>query len=104
MALIPFTDEILTLLLATLVIELMSTTFAPAKDAVFPTLVQRSELVLANQINLVLTYGTLPLGGIAYAGSSRWRTPSAPAGSFLAERPIALPIWFNACRSWSPRR
>jgi dTMP kinase len=96
MALIPFTDEILTLLLATLVIELMSTTFAPAKDAVFPTLVQRSELVLANQINLVLTYGTLPLGGIAYAGLVALADAQAPAESFLAVRPISLPIWFNA--------
>jgi dTMP kinase len=96
MALIPFTDEILTLLLATLVIEVMSTVFAPAKDAVFPTLVQRGELVLANQINLVLTYGTLPLGGIAYAGLVALADTRAPAGSFLAERPISLPIWFNA--------
>jgi dTMP kinase len=96
MALIPFTDEILTLLLATLVIELMSTTFAPAKDAVFPTLVPRSQLVLANQINLLLTYGTLPVGGIVYAGLVALADARAPVDSFLAVRPIALPIWFNA--------
>jgi dTMP kinase len=96
MGLIPFTDEILALLLATLLIELMATTFAPAKDAVFPTLVQRSELVLANQINLILTYGTLPLGGIAYASLVGVADARAPVGSFLAARPIALPIWFNA--------
>ena len=41
-ALIPFSDEILTLLLATLVIEVMSSLFGPAKDAVFPTLVPRA--------------------------------------------------------------
>src|SRR5690625_3842575 len=37
MALIPFTNEVLTLLLATLVIEAMSAMFAPAKDSVLPS-------------------------------------------------------------------
>jgi dTMP kinase len=96
MVLIPFTDEILTLILATLVIELLAVTFAPAKDAVFPTLVQRSELVLANQINLVVTYGTLPLAGFVYALLVALANRIAPPDSFLEARPIALPIWFNA--------
>jgi dTMP kinase len=96
MALIPFTDEILTLILATLVIELLAVTFAPAKDAVFPTLVDRDELVLANQINLMVTYGTLPLAGFAYAALVGFANRIAPPESFLDGRPIALPIWFNA--------
>ena len=96
MALIPFTNEILALLLATLVIEVMAALFAPAKDAVFPTLVRREELVLANQINLVVTYGTLPLGGVLYATLVSLAGALAPPESFLAARPIALPIWFNA--------
>ena len=96
MALIPFTEEILTLVLATLVIELLSALFAPAKDAVFPTLVRRDQLVTANQVNLVLTYGALPLAGIAFALLVVAGERLAPVGSFLAERPVALPIWFNA--------
>jgi dTMP kinase len=96
MALIPFTDEILTLILATLVIEMFAVTFAPAKDAVFPTLVDRSELVLANQINLMVTYGTLPLAGFAYAALVGLANRIAPPDSLLDDRPIALPIWFNA--------
>jgi dTMP kinase len=100
MALIPFTDEVLTLVLATLVIEVMSAMFAPAKDAVFPTLVRREQLVEANQINLVVTYGTLPLGGVLYAGLLALATTLAPEGSFLAQRPVALAIWFNALSFW----
>jgi len=96
MALIPFTDEILTLVLATLVIEVLSALFAPAKDAVFPTLVRRDQLVTANQINLVLTYGALPLAGVLYAVLVVLGQRVAPAGSLLALRPSALPIWFNA--------
>ena len=96
MALIPFTDELLTLLLATLMIEVLSALFAPAKDAVFPRLVRRDQLVGANQVNLVVTYGTLPLGGVLYAALVSLAVAVAPAETFLADRPVALPIWFNA--------
>lgn len=96
MALIPFTNELLSLLLATLMIEVLSALFAPAKDAVFPRLVRRDQLVAANQVNLILTYGTLPLGGVLYAAMVGFVLSVAPEGSFLAGRPIAFPIWFNA--------
>jgi dTMP kinase len=100
MALIPFTNEVFTLILATLVIEMLSSLFAPAKDAVFPSLVKRSELVLANQINLISTYGTLPVGALLNAALTALAVSLAPEGSFLAERPIALPIWVNAASYW----
>jgi dTMP kinase len=96
MALIPFSDEILALLLATLVIEVMSSLFGPAKDAVFPTLVRRDQLVVANQLNLMVTYGTLPLAGVVFAASVGLAGPLAGTIPFLAERPVALPIWLNA--------
>ncbi len=94
MALIPFAD-ILAILLATLVIEAMSAMFAPAKDAVFPTLVRREQLVVANQLNLVMTYGTLPISGGLYALLVGLTGSWAPV-EFLAERPMAVPIWVNA--------
>jgi dTMP kinase len=97
MAMIPFTDEIITLLLATFVIEVMSALFAPAKDAVFPRLVKPHQLVAANQVNLIVTYGTLPLGATLYAAFLGLATTiTADAGGFVAERPLSLPIWFNA--------
>lgn len=94
MALIPFAD-ILAILLATFVIEIMSALFAPAKDAVFPTLVRSDQLVIANQLNLVTTYGTLPISGGLYAllvGLTGAWEPVA----FVADRPMAVPIWVNA--------
>jgi dTMP kinase len=100
MALIPFTNEILTLVLATLVIEAMSSLFAPAKDAVLPTLVRDDELVAANQVNLLSTYGTLPLSAALFSVLVITAQTFAPEGSFLAERPLALPIWFNALSFW----
>jgi dTMP kinase len=94
MALIPFAD-VLAILLATLVIETMSAMFGPAKDAVFPTLVKRQELVVANQVNLVSTYGTLPVGGGLYAVLVGFTAATFGTG-FLGERPMAVPIWVNA--------
>jgi hypothetical protein len=100
MALIPFTNEVLTLVLATLVIELMSALFAPAKDAVLPSIVPRSDLVAANQVNLLTTYGTLPLGAAVYSGSWRSRLDgaggqlpgrSAAGGADLVQRAVVLP-------------
>ena len=96
MALIPFTQELLALILATLFLEVLSSLFAPAKDAVFPTLVRREQLMSANQANLAVTYGMLPLAGILYAVIVDATERLAPAGSFLAARPIAVPIWINA--------
>jgi dTMP kinase len=96
MALIPFTQELLALILATLFLEVLSALFAPAKDAVYPTLVRRDQLMSANQINLALTYGMLPLAGVLYAVLVSAAARLAPAGGFVAGRPIAVPIWFNA--------
>ncbi len=96
MALIPFTNEVLTLVLATLVIETMSSLFAPAKDSVLPSIIRRSDLVAANQVNLLTTYGTLPLGAAIYSVLVAFTAAVAPEGSFLAGRPLAVPIWFNA--------
>ena len=96
MALIPFTQEILALVLATLLMEVLSALFAPAKDAVYPTLVRRDQLVSANQVNLVATYGMLPVAGFLYALLMVLAGRYAPVDSFLATRPVALPIWFNA--------
>lgn len=100
MMLIPFTNEVLTLLLATLVIEAMSSMFAPAKDSVLPSLVNRRQLVGANQVNLLTTYGTLPLGALLFSVLMVFAEAVAPAGSFLDERTLALPIWINASTFW----
>jgi dTMP kinase len=100
MAMIPFTDEFMTLVFATLLIEVMSSLFAPAKDAVLPSLVKREQLVAANQVNLLTTYGTLPLSAALYSLLVLGAVTFAPEGSFLADRPVALAIWFNALSFW----
>jgi dTMP kinase len=58
------------------------------------------ELVLANQVNLRRHLRHAAAGGALLRWSARREhRRSPPDGSFLAGRPIALPIWFNAARS-----
>ncbi len=95
MAIIPFSQDFLQLFVASFLVEVVSMLFAPAKEATLPNIVPRRRLVQANQLNLSVTYGTLPLGGVALA------LFVALAGlfsdwEFLQARPASLAIWINA--------
>ena len=97
MALLAFAGDIWALILATLVIEVMSALFIPAKDSALPNLVPQRQLVHANQLSLGATYGTFPLGGVVAAVLTTVATAYlATTWAFLGDRPVALPIWFNA--------
>ncbi len=49
--------------MATLLIELVTLFWGPAKDATVPNLVPARKLEVANQISLVATYGSAPWPG-----------------------------------------
>lgn len=95
MAVLAFSQDFFQLFVASLVVEMLSMLFAPAKEATLPNIVPRERLVYANQMNLALTYGTLPLGGVLYAMfvSLRGLLPDTP---LLEERPEAVAIFANA--------
>lgn len=94
MILLPFSEDVLALFLATLAVETMTTLFIPAKDAVIPQLVPNRMLVQANQLNLAAGYGTLPISAALFAGLA------GIAGlidvPFFQDKPAAIAIWFNA--------
>ncbi len=103
MALIPFVGRgegtatgVTELFVATFAIEVMSTLFGPAKDATVPNIVRRERLVHANQLSLIVTYGTLPLGGVLFALLVGTSNTFFTGVEFLQMRPSALAIWFNA--------
>lgn len=96
MALLAFAGDIFQLVVATFVIELMSTLFIPAKDATLPNLVERDRLVQANQLSLMVTYGTLPLGALAFALLVGATNTFVGGIEFLSDRPAAVAIWVNA--------
>jgi dTMP kinase len=61
---IAFTGDLVALFALTFIVETTSLIFASAKDATLGALVDRDDLTEANQLNLIVTYGTLPLGGL----------------------------------------
>lgn len=95
MAIIPFSQDFLQLFVASFLVEVVSMLFAPAKEATLPNIVPRRRLVQANQLNLSVTYGTLPLGGVALALFVALAGLFSDWG-FLQARPAALAIWINS--------
>lgn len=64
---VPWIHELWLLFAVSAVMEMLSLLWTPAKDATIPNLVKREELLMANQISLITTYGTFPLSGAVVA-------------------------------------
>lgn len=57
-----FSGDLVAIFALTVIIETLALLFLSAKDAMLPTLVEPDELTQANQLNFLVTYGTLPFG------------------------------------------
>ena len=68
---IPFIDSLWALAAASLVLELATSLWSPAKEAIVPNIVPAEHLTLANSLGLVAAYGTFPLGAGAFAGMAK---------------------------------
>ncbi|WP_232828337.1 dTMP kinase [Kribbella monticola] len=86
---IPIVGTLTWLLIATVLIEIVSLIWGPAKDASVPNLIPRHRLEAANQLSLITTYGSaLPAAALFTAITlvTRW------AGDFS----IDLAVYLNA--------
>ena len=63
MASLPFIHTVWGLFLASLLLEILSLLWTPAKEASVPNLVPHDQLTTANSLSLVAAYGTFPLAG-----------------------------------------
>jgi dTMP kinase len=68
---LPFVDSIAGLVLASLVLELFTLLWAPAKEAMVPNLVPRQSLTNANSLSMIASYATFPLGAALFTLSAR---------------------------------
>ena len=68
---IPFIDRVWGLVLASLVLELATSLWSPAKEAIVPNIVPTAHLTAANSLGLIAAYGTFPLGAAAFAGMAK---------------------------------
>ena len=66
-ATLPFVESVAGLVLASLLLEVATLFFAPAKEALVPDLVPADRLTQANSLGLAAAYGTFPLGAGLFA-------------------------------------
>lgn len=68
---LPFVDTVPGLIVASLVLEVFTLLWTPAKEASVPHLVPQDHLATANSLSLVAAYGTIPVAAALFAGLSR---------------------------------
>jgi len=69
---IPLIERVWALVLASLVLELATSLWGPAKEAIVPNLVPKEQLTAANSLSLVAAYGTFPLAAGAFIGLAKF--------------------------------
>jgi len=64
---LPFVHTVTGLVLASLVLEIGTLAWSPAKEASVPNLVPNDRLTSANSLSLVAAYGTFPIAAVSFA-------------------------------------
>lgn len=92
---IAFAGDLLAIFALTFIVECVSVLFLSAKDASLPQVVDEDHLTEANQLNLLCSYGTLPLGA---ASTSIMIAVASAIGGLLpfTDDPLRLALMFNA--------
>lgn len=67
LATLPFIDTVWGLVVASLLLEIPTLLWSPAKEASVPNLVPPERLAAANSLSLVAAYGTFPVAGALFA-------------------------------------
>jgi dTMP kinase len=95
-ATIPLVGTLTWLLVATVLIEIVSLVWGPAKDASVPNLLPRNRLEAANQLSLITTYGSALPAAVLFTAITlvvdRVQMSTGPAGRFS----IDVAIYVNA--------
>ena len=71
MGFLPLVDSVLGLFVASLLLEILTLLWSPAKEASVPNLVTIDRLASANSLSLAAAYGTFPVGSAIFAGLAK---------------------------------
>jgi dTMP kinase len=71
LATLPFVNSLWGLVLASLVLEVDTLLWSPAKEASVPNLVPTANLTTANSLSLAAAYGTFPVASLLFAGLTK---------------------------------
>jgi dTMP kinase len=93
---IPLVGTLWWLFVATILIEIVGLFWMPAKEATVPNLVPRRRLEAANQLSLVVTYGSAPVAAVAFLGITLLNGILDGVIPPLAGDPTYLALYLNA--------
>lgn len=95
---IPWIGNLWALFAVSAAMEVLGLIWVPAKDATLPNLVERDQLMTANQLSLITTYGTFPVSGALVAGLAGLAglLGRIDAFSVLREQPVSLAFFVDA--------
>ncbi|PZG34578.1 dTMP kinase [Spongiactinospora gelatinilytica] len=83
-------------IIVTLLVECVNLFWVPAKDATVPNLVPKDRLEEANQLNLLVTYGTAPVAAALFALLALPADLLRGVVPILADDPARLALFINA--------
>ena len=94
---LPFIGSLPQLVVASLLLEVLTLMWSPAKEAEVPNLVPESHLTTANSLSLVAAYGTFPLAAALFAGLVKVANGIGDEHSlsFLRLTEESLPVYFD---------
>ncbi|HLF99077.1 MAG TPA: MFS transporter [Acidimicrobiia bacterium] len=97
-ALLPFVTNLAELFLASLVLEVLTLLWTPAKDASVPNLVPEDKLVSANALGMVAGFGMMPIGAALFASLSALAEQVRDSGlvDFVRVDQEFLALWVDA--------
>ena len=94
---LPFITTVWGLFLVSLLLEILTLMWSPAKEASVPNLVATEQLTTANSLSLVAAYGTFPIGSALFAALAKVADVIGQHSSyeFLHVSQETLAIFFN---------
>ena len=94
---LPFIKTVWGLFLVSLLLEILTLMWSPAKEASVPNLVATEQLTTANSLSLVAAYGTFPVGSALFAALAKVADliGSNTSFEFLHVSQETLAIFFN---------
>jgi dTMP kinase len=98
LGMLPFVENVSGLVIASLLLEVMTLLWAPAKEAEVPNLVPHDHLTTANSLSLAAAYGTFPFASLLFAllaGVSVW-VGAVPGLGFLENDQMALAFYVDS--------
>lgn len=92
----PLVQNLPAIFVLSFAIESLSLLWTPSKDSILPNLVPRPQLLNANSLGLIASYGTLPFAGIVFAALAGLGSAISGRVEYFQLHREALALWLNA--------